>query len=438
VGDESTSVVIIGAGQAGLSVAYYLQRLGMRAGTDFLVLDEGPLAGGAWQHRWESLRLGSAHRVHDLPGMKAMGISFATADRTRPARDVVVDYYAQYEAFFDLRVRRPAQVSAVFNRGVDLVARTDSGDITTQAVVNATGTWGAPFVPYYPGVQRFQGRQLHTTTYASAEEFRGQRVLVVGGGTSAIGFLLELENVAAATMWVTRRPVDFLDHGTLDLEDAVTAVSAQDEAARAGRALPSIVSGTGVPKTRRIASGISRGLLKARPMFSRLEEHAVVWPDGTSEPVDAIIWATGFRPDVRHLSPLHLHEKEGGIVVSTGAAERDPRIFFAGYGPTASTVGANRSGRIVARQVFSAIGDRVPAAPAEPSGSVEPTPRTRTALKRHGGPAEQPAARLSTSTAPLPTRARGSFKPPTEEVPVTFKEDDKDAVSILARFFADE
>src|SRR3954470_6601348 len=227
VRDESTSVAIIGAGQAGLSVAYYLQRLGMRAGTDFLVLDRGPLAGGAWQHRWESLRLGSAHKVHDLPGMKALGVSFDTADRTRPARDVVVDYYTEYEKFYDLRVRRPAQVSAVFNRGADLVVRTDHGDITANAVVNATGTWGSPFVPYYPGIQRFAGRQLHTSSYRSAEEFRGQRVLVVGGGTSAIGFLLELENVAASTMWVTRRPVDFLDHGTLDLEDAVTAVAQQ-------------------------------------------------------------------------------------------------------------------------------------------------------------------------------------------------------------------
>lgn len=408
--DESTSVVIIGAGQAGLSVAYYLQRLGMKPGIDFLVLDRGPLPGGAWQHRWESLRLGSAHKVHDLPGMKNVGLAFDAADRTRPARDVVVDYYARYEAFYDLRVRRPAQVGAVFNRGADLVVRTDTGDVTTHAVVNATGTWGSPFVPYYPGVQHFSGRQVHTSTYRSAEDFRGQRVLVVGGGTSAIGFLLELEAVAAATMWVTRRPVDFLDHGTLDLEDAVTAVAAQDDAARSGRALPSIVSGTGVPRTRRIAAGIARGLLKARPMFARLEGREAVWPDGTREPVDALIWATGFRPDVRHLSPLHLHEKEGGIVVSTGAAERDPRIFFAGYGPTASTIGANRSGRIVARQVFSAIGDRTPPASSPPT---------------------------------QPTRARGSFRPATGEVPVAFREDvpkddEKDAVSILARFFADD
>jgi cation diffusion facilitator CzcD-associated flavoprotein CzcO len=373
---ERVDVVVIGAGQAGLSVAYYLQRLGVRPGVDQLVLDRGPAAGGAWQHRWLALRLGSAHRVHDLPGMRRAGISFETADRTRPARDVVTEYYAYYERFYGLDVRRPAVVSAVYDRGADLVVRTDSGEIGARIVVNATGTWGAPFVPYYPGMRDFRGRQVHTSTYRSADEFAGQRVLVVGGGTSAIGFLLELEGVAAKTFWATRRPVDYLEQGSLDLEAAVNAVSEQDDAARSGRALPSIVSGTGVPRTRRIAAAIERGLLEERPMFERLEPFAVVWPDGTRERIDAIVWATGFRPDIRHLSPLRLHEKAGGVTVSTGAAERDPRIFFAGYGPTASTIGANRAGRTLARQVFAALGNTTSPVAAP---RIEPAPPAETA-----------------------------------------------------------
>jgi cation diffusion facilitator CzcD-associated flavoprotein CzcO len=352
-----TDVVVIGAGQAGLSVAYYLQRLGVRSGVDQVVVDRGPGPGGAWQHRWAALRLGSAHRVHDLPGMRRAGITFETADRSRPARDVVGEYYGHYERFYGLDVRRPVTVAAVFDRGAELVVRTTVGEIVTRTVVNATGTWGAPFVPYYPGVREFSGRQVHTATYRDAADFAGLRVLVVGGGTSAIGFLLELEGVAAKTFWATRRPVDYLDQGTLDLEAAVNAVNQQDDAAKQGRALPSIVSGTGVPKTRRIAAAIERGVLSPRPMFDHLEREAVVWPDGSRERIDAIVWATGFRPDIRHLSPLRLHEKAGGVQVTSGAAERDPRIFFAGYGPTASTIGANRAGRTLARQVFAALGD---------------------------------------------------------------------------------
>ena len=74
----STSCIVIGAGQAGLSVAYYLRRLGLEPGEEFVLLDRGPSTGGAWQHRWEALKLGSAHKVNDLPGMDELGLSFSS------------------------------------------------------------------------------------------------------------------------------------------------------------------------------------------------------------------------------------------------------------------------------------------------------------------------------------------------------------------------
>ena len=352
---ERTKVVVIGAGQAGLSVAYFLRRFDLQPGEDFIVYDRGPGPGGAWQHRWESLKLGTAHRVNDLPGMAEMGLSFDTADRGWPAREIVGAYYGSYEQYYGFKVQRPVSVSGVENRGADLMVRHSRGSTATQFLVNATGTWGSPFVPYYPGVRAFEGRHVHTADYVSAEEFRGQNVVVVGGGTSAIGFLLELEGIAASTTWVSRRPIDWLEGEGLDLEGASAAVAMQDEAARSGRALPSIVSGTGVHKSRRIAAGIERGVLDARPLFDRVDAHSVSWNDGTSVPADAIIWATGFRPELRHLAPLKLREKAGGVSVQAGASWTDPRIFLAGYGPQASTIGAQRAGRMIARQIIAML-----------------------------------------------------------------------------------
>jgi cation diffusion facilitator CzcD-associated flavoprotein CzcO len=387
---ERVKVVVIGAGQAGLSVAFYLRRFELVADQDFVMLDRAPGPGGAWQHRWSSLRLGTAHRVNDLPGMAELGLSFDTADRNLPAKDVVADYYDRFEQHFDLRVRRPMNVRQVVNDGVDLQVRYEDlapqpleeqkaarglfgrrrktfeepatpavpqHEISTQFLVNATGTWGSPFVPYYPGMTEFAGRHVHTSDFTDAEDFRDKHVVVVGGGTSAIGFMLELEEVAAGLTWVSRRPIDWLDRQELDLEGASAAVAMQDEAARSGRALPSIVSGTGVPKSRRIAAGIERGLLVARPMFDRIEADRVVW-DGDESGMaraDVIIWATGFRPDLRHLAPLKLREKAGGITVGQGAAWSDPRIFLAGYGPQASTIGASRAGRMIARQIMAML-----------------------------------------------------------------------------------
>jgi putative flavoprotein involved in K+ transport len=350
-----TQVVVIGAGQAGLAVAYYLRRFELTPGADFLVYDRGPQTGGAWQHRWDALKLGSAHHVHDLPGMAELGLSFDTADRSLPARDIVAGYYRRYEEHFGLQVQRPVAVTSVFDRGADLIVQHSAGETRTRVVVNATGTWGSPFVPYYPGMNTFRGRHVHTSNYVSAEEFAGQSVIVVGGGTSAIGFLLELEGIAGELTWATRRPVDFRDESELTIEGGVAAVAMQDAAARAGQALPSIVSGTGVPRTRRIAAGIERGVLVERPMFSRIEEDGVRWPDGSFTRADAIIWATGFRPELRHLAPLRLREKSGGLTVASGASWQDPRIFLAGYGPQASTIGANRAGRIIARQIMAQL-----------------------------------------------------------------------------------
>ncbi|MFC4243733.1 FAD-dependent oxidoreductase [Gryllotalpicola reticulitermitis] len=359
-----TQVVIVGAGQAGLSVAYFLKRFELEPGVDFVVLDRGPRPGGAWQHRWSALTLGSAHRVADLPGMDQLGLSFATADHHRPAKEVVDEYYGRYEDHFGLQVFRPVEVMSVFNRGADLVVNARVPDehdpdyreeIVTRLLVNASGTWRAPFVPYVPGIRDFAGEQLHTSGYRSADDYRDKSVVVVGGGTSAIGFLLELEGVAGALAWATRRPVDFSDDEKLTTEGGVRAVAAQDEAARAGLPLPSIVHATAVAKTRRIAGGIERGVLVARPMFTRIERDGVRWPDGSFTRADVIIWATGFRPELRHLAPLRLHNPGGGVTVQNGAAAADPRIFLAGYGPQASTIGANRAGRAVARQVIAAL-----------------------------------------------------------------------------------
>ncbi|SFF42735.1 NAD(P)-binding domain-containing protein [Curtobacterium sp. YR515] len=374
--EQHARVVVIGAGQAGLSVGYHLRRLGLTPGSDLVLLDRAPSTGGAWQFRWEALRLGAAHRVHDLPGMNAMGLRFDDADRSRPARDVVGEYYRRFEQHYDLRVRRPVSVSSVSrigdspgaSGGLCVTVRTADGRtsrIGAEVVVNASGTWGTPFVPWYPGRDAFGGRQLDTTEYRSAAEFAGKDVVVVGGGTSAIGFLLELDGVAARTRWFTRRPVVWSESAALDLESAVAAVDEQDRAARAGETLPSIVSGTGVPVSRRIRAGLERGVLRDSPMFTRLDETGVVTADGEHVHADAVIWATGFRADLRHLAPLHLRTAAGGIVVEDGRSVDQPRLFLAGYGPQASTIGANRAGRRIARQVMDVLaGDDAGSAPA--------------------------------------------------------------------------
>ncbi|WP_312867425.1 NAD(P)-binding domain-containing protein [Amycolatopsis pithecellobii] len=341
-----TDVVVIGAGQAGLSAAYHLRRTGFRNGSGFVVLDHGKRAGGAWQYRWPSLRLGKVHRIHDLPGM-----AFGTPDPSRPASDVVSEYFGRYERVFDLPVQRPVDVLAVRDEGERLLVESATDSWSARAVINATGTWDRPFWPHYPGQETFRGRQLHTADFQSAEEFRGRQVVVVGGGASAVQLLLEIAEFASGTTWVTRREPEWFDSETLMPEHGRQSVAKVERRVRAGLPPGSVVSVTGLALTPEVRAGIDAGILDRKPMFERITEDGIVWPDGTSRRADVILWATGFRAALDHLAPLHLRGQGGGIRMDGTRVVGEPRLHLVGYGPSASTIGANRAGRAAVTEI---------------------------------------------------------------------------------------
>lgn len=96
-------------------------------------------------------------------------------------------------------------------------------------------------------------------------------------------------------------------------------------------------------------------MLHRHPVFDRLTERGIAWGAQEIE-VDAIIWATGFRPEVSHLSPLGLREPGGGIRLDGTRAVADPRVHLVGYGPSASTIGANRAGRAAVDGIVRLLG----------------------------------------------------------------------------------
>jgi cation diffusion facilitator CzcD-associated flavoprotein CzcO len=360
---RDVEVVVIGAGQAGLSAAHHLARLGL----DLVVLDAEERAGGAWQHRWPSLTLARTHHVHDLPGLP-----FPPAGDDVPAADAVPAYFAEYERHFALPVHRPVRVHAVrrtsddsrrehrselCERGADRGAEsgrrarpddrfrveTSDGDWTADAVVNATGTWTRPFVPRYPGQEVFRGRQLTPVDYRGAAEFAGQSVVVVGGGASAVQLLGEIAEVADTT-WATRRPPVWREE-PFGPDEGRAAVALVEDAVREGRSPGSVVGVTGLVVTPWVREARARGVLDRLPVFDRLTPDGVAWDDGRSVRADAVLWATGFRAALGHLAPLGLRGPGGGIRMEGTHVAGEPRVHLVGYGPSASTVGANRAGR---------------------------------------------------------------------------------------------
>ncbi|MFH8252403.1 NAD(P)-binding domain-containing protein [Microbacterium sp. B2969] len=355
-------VVVIGAGQAGLSAAYHLQRRGFvpagRADADddtFVVLDANDRPGGAWQHRWESLRMATVNGIHELPGF-----AVPAADPRAASRDVLPAYFAEYEERYALDVQRPVAVRGVRRADDDpdgpLLVESDQGAWAARYVVNATGTWSRPFWPRYPGQERFRGRQLHVADYVSADEFAGKRVVIVGAGISAVQLLDEISHVAD-TFWVTRREPEWVEDD-FDLPARVAAIAGVEARVREGLPPGSVISVTGMRWTPWARAAQARGVLVRHPMFAAIEENGVRMPDGAFEPVDVILWATGFRAAIDHLAPLRLRTSAGGIRVANGRAIDEPRLFLIGYGPSQSTVGANRAGRDAVRAIAAEEAER--------------------------------------------------------------------------------
>ncbi len=347
-------VVVIGGGQAGLSLGFYLRRSGLR----YVILDGQNRAGGAWLHGWNSLRLFSPAQWSSLPGWL-----FPGNPARYPTRDEVISYLEQYEERYQLPIKRPVQVSAVRASDEDLIVDTNDGETyRTKAVVAATGSWQKPFIPEYPGRKEYTGIQIHSANYRSPNQFAGKRVLVVGAGNSGAQIMAEMSIFSDAT-WATLEEPQFLP----DDVDGRVLFDAASEKYRELTAAAATGSNAGSkPKTRDLLGSIvmvepvkearDRNGLTSRRMFERFTENGVVWSDGEEEMIDAVIWCTGFKPALDFLEPLGVVMENGKVEVQRTHSVKEPRLWLVGYGnwtgfASATLIGVGRSARATVQEI---------------------------------------------------------------------------------------
>ncbi|WP_346986707.1 NAD(P)-binding domain-containing protein [Agrococcus sp. ARC_14] len=349
-----TEVVVVGGGQAGLAIGYHLARMqrdarrGRRsAAPEFIILDERNEPGGAWSELWPSMRLFSPASSSSLPGMRMS----PSAEETATASEVV-QYLRDYAERYALPIS--------WGTRVDRVARETDGSFIlhaarheqrAQAVVMATGSWRRPFVPTAPGLAEYCGEQLHTIDYAGPEHFVGRRVAVVGGGNSGAQIAADLDGVAAVT-WVTRRPPKFLPD---EIDGRALFEAASKQAIEGGRGVGELGDIVAVPSVR---AARDRGL-RARWDLEHFTSRGVAWRDGSETELDAVIWCTGFRPDLGTLSAIDL-ARSGGIPATRPelptASASIPGLYFLGYGDwcgaaSATLVGVGRMARATAEHL---------------------------------------------------------------------------------------
>ncbi|HET9221072.1 MAG TPA: NAD(P)-binding domain-containing protein, partial [Roseiflexaceae bacterium] len=312
--------IVIGAGQAGLAAGYVLRRAGM----DFLVLDGESQPGGSWPHYYDSLTLFSPASRSSLPGMR-----FPGDPDHYPARDEVTTYLRQYAAHFQLPIITNARVVRVEQQAEGFRVITQQGAIYHgRSAIAATGAFHRPYTPQLPGQDSFQGQMLHSATYRNHTPFQGQRIVVVGAGNSAIQIAVELAQVAHVTL-STRQPIRFRPQRLLGRDIHHWARLLGLDRLPLGPWLAGKMM-QGVLDTGVYQAAVAAGQPDRRPMFLCFTPSGVVWADGVEEPIDAVIYATGYRPNLDYLSPLGALDAAGQALHRRGVSTMVPRLGYVG------------------------------------------------------------------------------------------------------------
>jgi cation diffusion facilitator CzcD-associated flavoprotein CzcO len=339
--------VVIGAGPAGLATAAELRRRGVPA----LVLERADAVGASWRGRYDRLRLNTSRWFSKLPGG-----SYAPGTGVFPTRDEVVTYLEDYARDKALDVRLRTSVERIDPDGAGWVVRTSAGDFSAEHVVVAAGYEHTPFVPEWPGRDRFRGALLHAAEYRNAEPFRDRDVLVVGPGCSGMEIAYDLaEGGARKVRLSVRTPPNILIRSPMGPAFALALMRVRPQ--RADRVVNFLRSkevgdltefGLPVPeegtfsRLRRLGvapaivdkvviEAIRERRIEIVPSVESLDEAGAGLADGARIEPDAVIAATGYRtglePMVGHLGVLDDHGTPRTFAPEAAA----PGLRFVGY-----------------------------------------------------------------------------------------------------------
>jgi putative flavoprotein involved in K+ transport len=380
IGPAVLDALVVGAGQAGLAAGYHLKR----ASLSFEILEARGEPGGSWPGFYDSLKLFSPARYSGLPGMPFPG----SPDRY-PARDEVVGYLHGYAEALGLPVlagKRVLRAERAAGGGFRLLTD-DGGEYRARTLIAATGSFARPHQPRFPGQEAFRGKIFHAAEYRNPIPFRGKRVVIVGGGNSAVQIAHELVEVAETTL-ATRSPIRFMPQVVLgrDLHFWLS-VSGLDRLPL-GR-LFDVSEPGGVVDDGTYAAAVRSGRPDRRPVFSRFTESGVVWDDGREEPVDAVLLATGYGPNLGYLGPLGASRADGRPDQRGGVSRAVPGLYFVGLPFQTSFASATLRGvGFDAELVVARARRQVDRSAMEPTGhpaSVTPPRRVRDVGPSFGG-----------------------------------------------------
>ena len=311
-------VVVVGGGQAGLAIGYFLAQ----QGRNFTILEAAWAPAAAWRERWESLKLFTPARYDALPGLALPG----DPDRY-PTRDELATYLSDYATHFELPVELDSPVRSIRMKDGGYLVELDDRAYEAEQVVIATGPFQVPFVPPIAKELDAGVAQLHSTAYRSPEQLPDGRVLVVGGGNTGFQIAEELSGSREVHLSIGSRqmplPQQIFGRDLFWYLDA-TGLIRKTAASRIGRRMQQRED-TLIGSSRRAAH--RRGVqLHGRAVAAA--GATVSFSDGAELDVRNVIWATGFRVDHSWIdAPVF---DENGRVVHKRGVTTAPGLYFLG------------------------------------------------------------------------------------------------------------
>jgi putative flavoprotein involved in K+ transport len=362
-------VAVVGGGQAGLAIGYLLARSGRR----FVILEAGESVATAWRDRWDSLVLFTPRRYDALPGLP-----FPGDPDGYPGRDEVVSYLESYADTFALPIQFRSRVRALTasDGGGFVLELDDDRRVLADQVVVATGPFHGPIMPAPADSLAPEVFQAHSAAYRRPEDVPGGTVLVVGGGNT--GFQIAKELAATRTVHLaigsrqTPLPQRLLGR---DLfwwltRLGVLAKSADSRLGRRARSRDTLIGSSPRQLQRRFGVGL-------KPRAVGASGRTVRFADGSELDVDAVIWATGYRPDHSWVD-LDVTDADGRLRHRRGVTDV-PGLYFLGLS-WQHTRGSALLGFVeddaefIARRIEAAAPSTTPPAGA-PHSEDAPTPQ---------------------------------------------------------------
>lgn len=323
---ERYETVIVGGGQAGLSVAYHLRRMGRSC----IVLDASERIGDSWRNRWDSLRLYSPAFRDGLPGMP-----FPAAGSTYPTKDEMGDYLEAYAARFELPVRSGAAATLTKEDG-RYVAATANELVEADNVVVATGVFHTPYIPEFARELDPRITQLHSDEYRNLSQLQDGPVLVVGASHSGSDIAYEASashHVILSGTDTGQIPVPIESRrGRMGFRLLVfVGTHVLNVDTPMGRKMRPHVRHGGGPLLRyRRKDLLGAGVERVLARTAEVQGGRPVLDDGRVLDVANVVWCTGFRPDFSWIRvPFEIGDDRYPVQYR-GVVASSPGLYFVG------------------------------------------------------------------------------------------------------------